>query len=383
MTETKHIRSYFALLSFIIASFLLFGINNARATDSKLYSVKGISVDATAASASEARTLAVAAGQRRAYKALLRNLIPRSYHDSLPEVSDADLTAMITGFQVSNEKTSATRYLADLIFDFKPESVRPILQANNLPYAETRSKPVLILPVYDALGAKTLWGEPNPWRDTWIDVFENGNGPIGNSKRLDDWAQTRVVPIMVPSGSLDDIRTVSVEDAVGLNGPALTEIADSYGAGVVMVVYASLQNQGGIRRLDVSIQRNDAFSTAVVESYTGGQTNSDIFRTAIFDIVDNLQEGWKDQYILDRSIENKLAVSTTISSLSEWMAIQEKTKSVPAVQQIKIRELSVEKAFWEISFVGEIDQLSSALAQRDLFLNSVDGFWLLEAATHE
>ncbi|MEP3246081.1 MAG: DUF2066 domain-containing protein [Sneathiella sp.] len=377
MTETKQVRTLHTLRSLMIVGIFLFGIKAAVAQSNDVFLVKGISVDVTAASASEARTIAVAAGQQRAFKALLRKLTPKSYHGDLPELPDSELTPMVAGFQVSKEKTSATRYLADLSYEFRASHIRPILQARSIPYAETRSKPLLVLPVFDMVGSKNLWDEPNPWRDAWIGVFERGEGPEGSQRTMDDWAQDRIVPVIVASGTLEDIRTVTVEDAVGLNAEALADIADLYGAGSVLIAYASLQKQGEVRRLDISYQRNDLISPAVVESFTGGDTDRDIFRAAIFDVVENLQESWKDQNVLDRSIENKLAVSSRISSLREWMQIQRKAKSVPAIQDIKIRELSVEKAFWEISFVGEISQLTGALAQRDLFLRNIEGYWTL------
>ncbi|MBL4906824.1 MAG: DUF2066 domain-containing protein [Sneathiella sp.] len=378
MTETKLNLSSLVVLSLMVAGFFYITLNNATAVEDGLYVIRGISVDVTANSASEARTIAVAEGQQRAFRAMLRKMTPKSYHAELPEISDSELTSMVTGFQVSKEKTSSTRYLADLTFDFKRNMILPILDARDIPYSETVSKPLLVLPVFDNAGVKNLWNEPNPWRDAWIGIFDRNEGPTGNQKRMDDWAQIKTLPILVPSGTLDDFKAVSVEDAVNLVDQPMKDISDLYGAGAVLVAYATLQSQGGIRRLDISYQRNDFLSAAVVESFTGGDTDPDIYRAAIFDVVENLQEGWKDQNILDRSVINKLAVSSQISGLKEWMQIQEKVKSIPAIQSITVRELSIDKAFWEFSFVGEIEQLAGALAQRDLVLQNSEGYWTMD-----
>ncbi len=383
MTETKLNSSYLAALCLIVASVFLFSGEKAFAEASDLYSIRGISVDVTANSASDARTIAVAQGQQRAFKALLRKLTPKSYHAELPQLSDAELTPMVTGFQVSNEKTSSTRYLAKLTYDFKRNMILPILDARSIPYSETISKPLLVLPVFDNGGVKNLWNEPNPWRDAWIGIFDRKEGPVGNVKRMDDWAQTRILPILVPSGTLSDFKTVSVEDAINLNDQAMRDISDMYDAGAVLVAYASLQNQGDIRRLDISYQRNDLFSPAVIESFTGGDTDLDIYRAAIFDVIENLQESWKDLNVLDRNVINKLAVSSQISNLGEWMQIQQKVKSIPAIQGVVVRELSVDKAFWELSFIGEIDQLTGALAQRDLVLQNSEGYWTMDTKSDE
>ena len=98
-----------------------------------------------------------------------------------------------------------------------------------------------------------------------------------------------------------------------------------------------------------------------------------------FDVVQNLQESWKDQNILDHSVLNRLAVSTPIMGLNEWLTIQQKLRSIPAVKEMQVRELTIERAFWEFSFVGKLEQLSVALEQRDLILQNMDGYWSIES----
>ncbi|OUR78048.1 hypothetical protein A9Q83_08640 [Alphaproteobacteria bacterium 46_93_T64] len=383
MTETQQNSRLKAALRLIAVSCLFIISFGGGALAAGMYSIQGISVDKTAASASEARILAVAEGQSRAFATLLRKLTPKSYHSELPSLSDSELSSMVRGIQVRNEKTSAKRYLADLTIEFKRGLVLPILTARDIPYSESISKPLLVLPIFEDMGRKNLWDEPNPWRDAWVEVFDGGRGPEGSLKRQDDWAQEAMLPIVVPSGSLDDMKMVTVEDAIYLREQAITKISTEYGASAVLVAYASLQNQNGVRRLDISYQRSDMLSPAVIESFTGGDTDVDIFRAAIFDVIENLQESWKDQNILDRNIQNRLAVSTDITGLKEWIAIQSKTKSIPSVQALKVREMSVDKVFWEISFVGDLSQLRNALGQKDLVLQNEEGFWTLDGKDTE
>ncbi len=365
-------RTVFASFGVFLLAFLGLTVG-ASAND--FYLVRGISVDKSAPSAIEARNLAVAEGQRRAFGVLYRKLTLKSYYPEMPEVTDDQLTAMITGFQVSNEKTSAGRYIANLSFEFRQELVLPILEANNIPYSESVSKPIIVLPIFEDQGSKNLWEEPNPWRDAWLDVFEGGAGPEGSQQRKDDWAQKKLMPVIIPSGTLDDLKNISVDQAIYMDQQALTTLQDSYGAGATLVAYASLQNNNGVRRLDISYQRSDFLTPAVVETFTGGDSDEDIFRAAIFDVVQNLQESWKDQNVLDRSIQNRLAITSKINNLQDWLNIKSKAENIPAVQSINVRELSVDNVFWEISFVGDLVQLKSALAQRDLQLQNDEGYW--------
>jgi Uncharacterized protein conserved in bacteria (DUF2066) len=378
MTETQQNTPLSALFAFVAVSMLFLFCNAGEAKANDLYLIRGISVDKSATSATEARRIAVAEGQRRAFGALVRKLTLKGNHNQIPMPSDSELTSMVTGFQVANEKTAAKRYIADLSFEFRRQLVFPLLEANNIPYSESVSKPIVVLPVFENKGIKNLWNEPNPWRDAWLEVFESQQAPEGSEKRLDDWAQTKLLPIEVPTGTLEDLKAISVEDAIYLNKEAVDTIKEMYGASAVLVAYASLQNQNGVLRLDISYQRSDFLSAAVIESFTGGDTERDIFRAAIFDVVENLQEGWKDQNILDRSLQNRLAVTSQINGLRDWLTIREKTNSIPAVEQITVREVSTENVFWEVSFLGDLVQLRSALAQRDLTLENEEGYWTID-----
>src|SRR3546814_5337389 len=87
------------------------------------------------------------------------------------------------------------RYLADLTFRFNPDQVRSLLRGAGVPFAETRSKPVVVLPVFgDSAAGPTLWTGTNPWRDVWA------------QRRGDDG----LVPLTVPLGDLGDLAAVEI-----------------------------------------------------------------------------------------------------------------------------------------------------------------------------
>ena len=73
---------------------------------------------------------------------------------------DDQLTAWVQDFEI-NEKTSASRYIGRFTFRFMAEPVRQFLSESGVSFAETTSKPVLVLPIYtDDTGTTELWGRP-------------------------------------------------------------------------------------------------------------------------------------------------------------------------------------------------------------------------------
>ncbi|MFC4270241.1 DUF2066 domain-containing protein [Sneathiella chungangensis] len=379
MTETQPTSIFSRIVGLAVLIFCLAGIVAAVPAAENIYVVRDIAVDETAASASDARTIAVRKGQERAINALLRRLVPVPFHNSLPDLDEATITPLVASFQVANERTSAKRYLADLTFEFKRDEIRRLLRVNMLPFSESFGKPVVVLPVFLQEDRAYLWEYPNPWRTVWIDIIDYGLRPQEPDALRDDWAQSLLRPIIVPAGDLSDFKAINAEQAVSLDEAALNALKESYGAAEVQVITASERTEAdGTLLLDITQNVAGQLNAAVVQTYKGSANEEELMQSVVFDLVAKIQEDWKRQNVLDFSIENTLAVTTNIKSLADWLAIQQKVEGLSAVTATRVKELSVSQAFWHLTFVGSIDQLTGALAQRDLLLVERDGYWTLD-----
>ena len=189
-------------------------LGSGAVADVAVYQVSGIPVDVTAETATSAREAALAEGHREAYRRLMARLVLEDDAAYVPSLSQPEIAQLIQDFSVSGEKTSAVRYLADLTFRFKPEAVRDLFRANRLRFTETRSKPLLVLPIYlSERGEVLLWEEDNIWAFAWAerDLTEE------------------LVPILVPLGDLGDVAAIDVQRAVAGDSDAMSDIALRYG----------------------------------------------------------------------------------------------------------------------------------------------------------
>ena len=162
----KTIRNYISLVLLITLLFFVF-LRISWAEQAYIFSVRGIKVDVTAGSTTDARDKALVMGQRAAFRELLERLTLRNDHLRLPSFNDNSISSFVADFEVAEEKASAVRYLATLNYSFKADDVRKLLMERKIAFAETTSKPVLVLPVYQASGYLLLWDDPNPWREAW------------------------------------------------------------------------------------------------------------------------------------------------------------------------------------------------------------------------
>ena len=195
-----------------------------------VFTVARVPIDAEAASAAEARELAIAAGQRAALEILLQRLTVEG--TTLPAPPDDFIAVMIAGFEIDGELVSNTRYRASLTVDFDPTEVRRLLRVSGIAYAETVSKPVLVVAVQRDPGGTRLWEDGNRWRQAWEERPPHGG----------------LVPILLPLGDIIDLGTVDAARALAADAEALAALGQLYGTSEVAVAVAGLSGSATVAK---------------------------------------------------------------------------------------------------------------------------------------
>ena len=151
---------------------------------------------------------------------------------ALPAPPEDSITAMVAGFAIDRELVSTTRYRASLTVDFDPAEVRRLLRENGVAYAETVSRPVLVVAVQRDPGGILLWEDGNRWRRAWEERPPHGG----------------LVPILLPLGDVIDLGTVDAAQALASDVDALTALAALYGTSEVAVAVAGLSGSATVAK---------------------------------------------------------------------------------------------------------------------------------------
>ncbi len=329
-----------------------------------VFTVASVPVDATAASAAAAREAARLEGQRRAIRTLLERLTLAADAGRLPRPTDAQLTDLVRDFEVANERRSAVRYLADYTFRFRPPAVRGLLQSAGIPFAETMSKPVTVLPVLtDSKNASLLWDDPNPWRDAWA----NRKVPVG------------LVPLLVPLGDASDVAAIGAEKALAGDPDALAAITARYGSGDALIAQAKMAEDGSVA---TALKRVSGSGAAEISSATfrpaQGESPTDLMTRAVTQSIAAVEDAWKHETLLPVGQEAVLTAEVPIGALSDWLAVRTRLNGLAAIKESDLVELDKHKAQVEIHYLGDPDKLRLALAQRDLVLSPNGTGWTLQ-----
>jgi hypothetical protein len=367
------------LVALALMALVAAGIGGAAAQQQRVdvFTVSPVPVDATAANATAARDMAIAQGEASAFDTLMQRLTLAADRSKLPKLDRAAIEELVQGFEVANERRSGVRYLADFTVHFRPDAVRQLLRQNGIGFAETLSKPVVVLPVWHNGDSLALWDDPNPWRDAWM----NASLPQG------------LVPIERPLGELEDVQAIDAAAAAKGDTAGIQAISGRYGGADVLVTQATLKADGAQHAVDVNTTRYAPDMPGIEQTWVTStvanpnESDADLLGRAVVDTMTQVEEAWKAANILDFSQSGTLMARVPATSLQDWVAVRDRLAAIPAVRSSRLVSLDRAEARVEIHYVGNPDQLRIALAQRNLELSGADPDWVLQrrsasAASH-
>jgi hypothetical protein len=325
--------------------------------------VSNVHVDESAGAATDARATALSKGERRAFTRLFRRLTLKG--ERLPQIGAEAISVMVQDFAVANEKNSRVRYIADLTYRFKPDAVRRFFREYGIRYAETPSKPVLILPLYEAAGTLNLWDDPNPWKKAW-DAAAPRDG---------------LVPMTVPEGSLADVGTISADQAGEGDSQRIAAMAKKYNVDTVIVAHATAASgtRPGNEELRIAavsfgpVEREQTLVTSVRAN--AGETSEALAQRAQTVLADMIEDDWKQANLIQFGQNSVMIAEMPLSGLNEWVEAQRRLKSIAIVQKVDLVLISRTEARFNLYYLGDAQQLRLALSQQDMSLNEGEGSW--------
>ena len=185
----------------------------AAVVSSSDISVGGIKVDVRGDNAEDAQKKGWAQAQRLAWKKLGR-----------PEVSDSQLDSMVSAVVIEHELIGPRRYIATLgvIFD-RARTGRMLGSATQ----QSRSAPMLLVPVTFEGGTARVYEMVNPWQRAWAEYQAGGS-------RID---------YVRPSGSNGDSLLITYGQTSRRSRTWWRNVLDQFGAADVLVPISHLERE--------------------------------------------------------------------------------------------------------------------------------------------
>jgi hypothetical protein len=236
-----------------------------------------------------------------------------------------------------------------------------LLRSAGIPFAETASRPVLLVPVLKpSAGGVLLWEPANVWRRAW----------------LDKPPPTGLVPVVVPAGDPDDVAALPAAPPDPGSPAAFAPLLQRYDAGEALVAEAALDAAGVTVTLRRPGTADPLFSERIAQS--GVESQADLLHRACVRVVQGLEERWKrETVVLPQDDAGGLVVRVPLRGVEDWLELRRRLAATGFVQGVAVKSLSRSEAIVGLSFAGDANQLKLVLAQRQLALEESPDGWTL------
>jgi hypothetical protein len=339
----------------------------AAQSQDDVFRVSGIAVDVSSTDAVTARRQALREGQQIGLERLLRRLVPAEEHQLLPAVGGLPIDRYVQNFEINEEELSTTQYVARLTVAYEPGAVRQLLQDRSLPFAETTSAPLVVLPLYEGPDGPRLWPEEgNPWWQAWVDNLD----------------PERLLRMIMPLGDLQDMAIVTTDHVRAADPGPLSTLARRYGGADVLVVTAvpapDAAGPPSVRLTARRIGAIDASGEPLGFAGRDGQTMEEVLAEAVQRLQDRLDEHWKSSNLLRFDQGGLMVVDIPITQLSDWVAVSRGLDSLPEVRRVAIDRFAQDNVRVELQYIGDQPRLEQALARLGLALSQEGEAWRLQ-----
>lgn len=339
------------LRSMLLVAAMTFAVPTFAAPAADLFTIPRVKVEASAESAISARDAAMAQGRAAAWTKLFHRLTAAADWRKQPMLDEKVLERLIGGsYEVANERRSTTRYLAEVTFHFNPNAVRAVLQQNRVPFTDTRSPPVLVVPLIAGSGFDPV----SPWSAAW------------KAPDLQDGLVPFITP--APDGMNDLIARIDLMQA---DWDQVEPLARRYNAGAI--IFATASDDGKtVQMVELAPSGRTAASFAYAQSSFSADAAA---------VADKAEDAWKSRNAVDFGVRGQLVADVQFDSLADWAKIHAGLAAVRSISGVDVIGLALHEAEIGLTYSGRPEQLRDALAQQKLELKAAaDGQYTLQVA---
>jgi hypothetical protein len=329
-------------------------LGHAAHAETNVFAAPTVAIDQTSQTTQSAKDIAIAEGERKALNLLFARITAPADEARLPKPAEREISSLINGYEVANERLSPVRYIADLTVTFDARGIRSLLRSANIPFAEPSTRRVLVLPILSESDRTTLWDQPNGWSQAWAGT--HGAGVL-------------VRTVLPPHGA----PTIDAEHAI--SGPpsqfdALAAQVDASG----VVVAEAIATPGAVT---VKARKDGEVIDGETLLAAPGEAREHLFQRAVASVLAVLDERWKQGNLVSFDQSGSITARVPLRSFDEWVRVRRILGDMPQIQKVTVDELNRREAVLHLDYAGDPAQIRTMLAQHALSLEGSDDAYIL------
>ncbi len=341
------------IILYIIAALIIPSNPLYAQSSSGLFTVEGVTVDITAENSVKAQEQAFEQAQVKAFEILAQRMVADGQTKAVPVPDSLTLSTLIRDYEVTSEKLSGVRYVGTYTFRFREKAISQLFSKSGVSFTQTRSKTLLVLPIFEENGKNTIWSENNLWFQAW------------SRTRL----SSKLVPVKVPLGDLADISDIDDANPLRYERVKLDRMLGRYGAAEAAIMIAAPRSNNSLK---ISIYRTDRGRAEQVHEYAlmrqDDETQDQFYDRAVASGYDELQKDWKRKNAVSAAQSQAFFLRIPLRTLDQWMNTKVTLQRIPGVTDIDVISLRRVEAMVKFNFRGDERRLRDELAEKSLTL---------------
>ena len=256
----------------------------------------------------------------------------------------------VSGYSIENEKYKKEKYSALITVTFEKDKLEKFLENKNIEFFSKKGPKTLIIPILNFEQRLILWDDPNPWFDVWL------RRPLDSNLNL----------FTLPTGEVDDLITLSAEDAINLKYFKIKKLANKYEAEQAYILLVNVESQN--EKINLSVEAYDGFSQEAIFSsdienikINNFDYNLNVFADTFADYIDDL---WVKENLDNINSETKVLVKISYKRYSEWIKIKKFLINNEKVLKYNILIISNNNAKVELNILSIDDFIEDLIKNR-------------------
>ncbi|PIR37133.1 MAG: hypothetical protein COV35_11100 [Alphaproteobacteria bacterium CG11_big_fil_rev_8_21_14_0_20_39_49] len=349
--------NFVLIITFILCLFS--GLANAAG----IFTVNNLKVSGKGENAKEAKNNAVDVAQSKAFKELLKRITPDYTQHLWPELENEEISELVQGIDIDNEKVTSTHYEAVIDISFNEVFVEKLLQEAGISYTGTKADPVLLIPLLIANGEGVIWDGSNYWQVAWKEALEDSS----------------FANFIIPEGDLGDISAVNISSLME-NEPPLSFnerekikfLINKYNVEKVMLAKAFPSEYNGTIGVEVEtsyISEDEPQKNS--RKFYGKAENEDVNQVmvkAASSIISNIERKWKEEQEQIRQSKAEININVPVKDLNDWNETYNRLKGFSFINKINTKYITVEFISLDLFFQEGYEKFIVNLAQNGMFL---------------
>tara|TARA_Y100000589_G_scaffold326788_1_gene367253 strand:+ start:20 stop:1105 length:1086 start_codon:yes stop_codon:yes gene_type:complete len=254
------------------------------------------------------RTIAIETSYKIALVRYLKWITLKETPDIIDLVDLIEARDYVSGYSIENEKYKKEKYSALITVTFEKNKLEKFLENKNIEFFSKKGPKTLIIPIINFEQRLVLWDDPNPWFDVWL------RRPLDSNLNL----------FTLPTGEVDDLITLSAQDAINLKYFKIKKLANKYEAEQTYILLVNVESQN--EKINLSIEAYDGFSQEVIFfsdikniKVNNFDNNLNAFAENFADYIDDL---WVKENLDNINSETKVLAKISYKKYSEWIKIK-------------------------------------------------------------